>query len=457
MSTWNKKNFSIYTSDERSALGLIEELGNQTNYNTEEIERVKESDNKKVSHDEMNRIYKIDKNADFTGSWHGIKKPTASQEGLQATVDKIVEEDIPSINEQLEENTNQISIINKTKYIFFGDSYAEGYSPDGNTISWCRHVKNLLKISDDDYYSFYKGGYGFVNGGFMSLLTNAINTITDKYNVKYIIVGGGYNDATEDYITELPSKMKEWIDLCRTNFPNAKILIAPFGWCVEGLTTGVHANRKIETLVKMVLAYQRNSLINGACYVDGIYSCLHANKFFSSDYVHPNQNGQYNIALQLANYLKTGGFNTSEYMSGFNSSNNIDCFENNIYEDGITSDLKCWAIIDGKSTILNLTEGKITGTFDNLSLNGSSLLLGTIRSATINGINSTINFNFPAILKSTSNKYYKADATLRVTANKLYIELVSINNTNDNFISDSFTEIKIFNPPTTLAINSLLN
>ena len=102
MSTWNKKNFSIYTSDERSALGLIEELGNQTNYNTEELEKVKESDNKKVSHDEMSSIYKIDKNADFTGSWHGIKKPTASQEGLQATVDKIVEEDIPNINSQLE-------------------------------------------------------------------------------------------------------------------------------------------------------------------------------------------------------------------------------------------------------------------------------------------------------------------------------------------------------------------
>ena len=91
MSTWNKKNFSIYTSDERSALGLIEELGSQTNYNTEELEKVKESDNKKVSHDEMNRIYKIDKNANFIGSWHGIKKPTASQEGLQATVDNIID------------------------------------------------------------------------------------------------------------------------------------------------------------------------------------------------------------------------------------------------------------------------------------------------------------------------------------------------------------------------------
>lgn len=111
MSTWNKKNFSIYTSDERSALGLIEELGKQTNYNTEEVEKVKESDNKKVSHDEMNNIYKIDKNADFKGSWHGIKKPTASSEGLQATVDKILEEDIPSINEQMGNKANLNSVF----------------------------------------------------------------------------------------------------------------------------------------------------------------------------------------------------------------------------------------------------------------------------------------------------------------------------------------------------------
>lgn len=113
MSIWNKKNFSIYTSDERSALGLIEELGKQTNYNTEELEKVKESDNKKVSHDEMNSIYKIDKNADFTGSWHGIKKPTASQEGLQATVDKIVEQEIPNINSHLDSKANLVYVDTK--------------------------------------------------------------------------------------------------------------------------------------------------------------------------------------------------------------------------------------------------------------------------------------------------------------------------------------------------------
>ena len=58
----------------------------------------------------MQDIYKIDKDANFTGSWHGIKKPTASQEGLQATVDKIVEEDIPNINSQVE------SVINMEQF-----------------------------------------------------------------------------------------------------------------------------------------------------------------------------------------------------------------------------------------------------------------------------------------------------------------------------------------------------
>lgn len=121
MSKWNGKRFSVYESEEKAVLGLIKDLGEQTNYNTDELEQVKISDNKKVSHDEMQSIYKIDKKADFTGSWFGIKKPTASQEGLQATVDKIVEEDIPSINEQMDKITQtsktlSINLVDYKKY-----------------------------------------------------------------------------------------------------------------------------------------------------------------------------------------------------------------------------------------------------------------------------------------------------------------------------------------------------
>ena len=47
MSTWNGKRFSVYESEEKVVLGLIKNLGEQTNYNTDEVEKVKESNNKK--------------------------------------------------------------------------------------------------------------------------------------------------------------------------------------------------------------------------------------------------------------------------------------------------------------------------------------------------------------------------------------------------------------------------
>ena len=111
MSKWNGNRFSVYTSEEKSVLGLIKEMGDQTNYNTDEIERLTESDNKKVSHQEMQEVYKIDKQANFTGSWFGIKKPTQSSEGLAATVDQLIDETIPGINSQLEQILNNETIL----------------------------------------------------------------------------------------------------------------------------------------------------------------------------------------------------------------------------------------------------------------------------------------------------------------------------------------------------------
>jgi hypothetical protein len=151
MSKWNGKRFSVYESEEKSALGLIKELGGQTNYNTDELEKVKESNNKKVSHDEMNRIYKIDKDANFTGSWHGIKKPTASQEGLQATVDKINEEDIPKINEQLD---NKASVIT-----FFECSPIPSIDGTGELNADTIKYEDIIKLYD----KLVEKNYGYVS------------------------------------------------------------------------------------------------------------------------------------------------------------------------------------------------------------------------------------------------------------------------------------------------------
>ena len=360
-----------------------------------------------------------------------------------------LEENIQELGSQLEQMENNISILKSEKYLFIGDSYGMGYTPEGIVKNWCQYTKELMNIKDENYYHYAVGGYGFTNDGFQTLLNKAITEIQDKENVKYVIVGGGYNDAkTYNMIAD---GMQTFFNTCKPNFTNAKIIIAPFGWCIEGLTTDVHADQKISNLINMVLEYQRNAVIQGGCYIDGIYSVLHNNSFFSSDFVHPNNNGEYAIGLAIANYLKGNTFNTVEYMKTEN------CFANNVYENGINNTIQCVATVDCKSTVLNLTSGKITGTFNNVTLNGNSILLGTIKSAAINGCYNKIVIPLKGILKTTENKFYSIDFTLFVSNNKLYMNLTMINDDNLDFKTLSFTEINVMTYSSPITINSLIN
>lgn len=358
-------------------------------------------------------------------------------------------EKINGLSSQLEHNVNELEILKTEKYLFVGDSYGMGYTPEGIVTNWCEFTKQLMHIADENYFHYAKGGYGFTNSGFQELLNQAISEIEDKGNVKYVIVGGGYNDA-KNY-NEIANGMQSFFNICKPNFPNAKIIIAPFGWCVEGLTTGLHEDQKISNLINMVLEYQRNAVIQGGCYIDGIYSVLHSNKFFSSDYVHPNQNGEYAIGLAIANYLKGNSFNTVEYM------NKDNCFENNIYENDINNTIQCIATVDGKNTTLNFTSGKITGSFNDITLNGNNILIGTIRSAVINGCFNKTVIPLKGIIKTTDNKFYSVDFTLYISNNKLYINITMISDDNLDFKTLSFTEINVMAYSVPITINSLIN
>ena len=333
-------------------------------------------------------------------------------EGLTETVAKILIEKIndgtignllnktllKEINDKIETNSNDISTLKNEKYIFIGDSYGEGYTPQGNVTSWIDYTKQLMHLTNDDVYSYAVGGYGFNTGGFQELINRAVAEISDKADIKYIVVGGGYNDSWN--YSNIASSMKTFFDTCSVNFPNAKVIIAPFGWCVEGLTTDVHVTQTFSNLIHMVLEYQRNAVINGGCYVDGIYSVLHKNDFFSSDYVHPNNNGQYAIGLAMANYLKGGSFSTVEYM------NTENVFLNNVYEEGINVTCQCIATVENKNTILHLTSGKITGTFTDVKLDGHGILLGTVKNAVVNGCYEKTVFPVKGIIKTHDSHYY---------------------------------------------------
>ena len=351
--------------------------------------------------------------------------------------------------EKINANKNAITELKTEKYIFIGDSYGEGYTPDGNVTSWIDYTKQLMNLSNENCYKYAVGGYGFNTTGFQELINKAVTEIQDKQQVKYIVVGGGYNDSWN--YSAIGGNMKLFFDVCKANFPNAKVIIAPFGWCVEGLTTGVHAKQTFSNLIHMVLEYQRNAVINGGCYIDGIYSVLHKNDFFSSDYVHPNNNGQYAIGLAVANYLMGKGFSTVEYM------NNENIFVNSTFENGIGVTCQCIATVDNKNTILNLKSGKITGAFTNTKLDGHSILLGTVKNAVVSGCYNKVIIPVKGVIKTTDNHFYDVDFTMYISNNKLYMSITKVNGTNNDFITLSFTEINVINFSVPVTINSLIN
>lgn len=103
---YNGNKFSVYESEEKTVLGLLDELGSQVNHNTDNFKN------------------KTDLHGDHKGSWQGLSKPTLSEEGMRATVEKINEVDIPKLNEQLETIERKID-YNVLDYGIIGDGLTD--------------------------------------------------------------------------------------------------------------------------------------------------------------------------------------------------------------------------------------------------------------------------------------------------------------------------------------------
>ena len=97
---WNKNKFSIYKSEEKTVLKLIESIGKWLE------DLIEVTDNK------------TDLHGDHKGSWQGLNRPTLSEEGMRSTVEQLTDETIPNIETQIDEHTSQITdiAVNIEKY-----------------------------------------------------------------------------------------------------------------------------------------------------------------------------------------------------------------------------------------------------------------------------------------------------------------------------------------------------
>lgn len=205
---WNKNKFSIYNSEEKTVLKLIESFSTwfaktlkQVDENTELSNNNK---NKKVSYDDLHNKYKLTltgTDSNFNGMWQGLKKPTLSEEGAHAQVEKNME-DIQLVNKQLEQNPKL------------------GYT---NTVidTWKKRFENRYidvmdfgVVGNANYYDSVTDKY-YVDSGFTTLAHD--DTVAIRNAVNYLIsIGGG---------TLLFPKGNFWITSTIEIYPNKHLPI----------------------------------------------------------------------------------------------------------------------------------------------------------------------------------------------------------------------------------------
>ena len=95
---WNRKPFNIYDNEAKTVLELIKDLGKFANNLFADLTN------------------KTDLHGDHKGSWQGLEKPTLSDEGMRATVEKIQNVDLPTLKDTVQENI--INTNEKTSFSY---------------------------------------------------------------------------------------------------------------------------------------------------------------------------------------------------------------------------------------------------------------------------------------------------------------------------------------------------
>lgn len=210
----------------------------------------------------------------------------------------VFNEQVESIRQELEETEARVDetfrttlrTIGSRRFVIIGDSYAEGFTPDGNVTSWSAVMVSRLGLRADQYEILYRGGAGFSvayqGKSFSDLLNDS--SISDPDTVTDIIVEGGYNEYGQTWATVEPA-IASFISIAKNKYPNAKVWIGHCGWKRDG--------QAIYQLSNSVHRYMLGCEKYGAAYISNVQYALHDYfNAFASDGIHANQIGQYRIA-----------------------------------------------------------------------------------------------------------------------------------------------------------------
>ena len=320
---------------------------------------------------------------------------------------------------------------NITKYlgnypgvVTIGDSYGQGEG--GGTIGkytpWTTLVKNYLGLTENvNYWTNSLGGAGFkvaLQGKNFEQLLNELSETMSEQNrntVGKILVAGGYNDTENIY----PENLTDFFNTAKLKFPNAIVYVACIGWGTNrGIATNIFNNT--------VPSYSKGASLNGGVYIINSEYSLHNYTWFDSDGIHPNNDGQKNIAQMMVSGLLSGSCNNDYYITPISvTANTSVCNECNItgycsLRNGVIN-----LFFDFGKTII----------FEHTLNANAPLLLGTLNCDLINALENPAYCSIPIVAYTSyeSGKYFNPVANCWIQGKNLYLNIININAEENGF------------------------
>lgn len=339
--------------------------------------------------------------------------------------------------------TNINSTLNKfinKKYLLVGDSYGEGYSPDGNVESWCIKFRNYMGLDSTNCTILVAGGYGFgISNNFTSLIQSAVadNGITD------IIVLGGYNDRFSNF-DNIKTGIQNFKNACAEKFPNGKIKIGFVGWS--------NNSSKLFGLRSTCINYLECCKVLNIPYLNNIDYSLHEYfRSFSSDDFHPNAHGQEMMAKSLVNAINTGNANVIFNYSDFNMAMNYNFTTTTAITSAITMNMINNIIYFALKFQMKLDCNNLTINCNDTKYNVGDITGGLVIGNTFKTVTIPVN-----TIVHASGNYYATPATILIDDKKIKIAFYSISDDLHYFRNfTNVTDIQI--QPFSTAIDASIN
>lgn len=338
---------------------------------------------------------------------------------------------------------NILEILNNLqkpkKYVFMGDSYCDGYTPDGTVTSWITLLAQKLNLQSGDYISTHRGGFRFAYSSSDYNYITLLNNLSDDPDLTDMYVCGGYNDAPSSE-NDILLGMQNFNNLFKTKFPNAKLHIGFIGWSKN--------SGSIRNLARAFYYYKKSCESLQIDFLDGCEYALHNYfKYFSSDGIHPNLTGQTSIANSLYDCITKGKANVIEREGLYFQLNNGSIANSNtlmVLENGhITT------ILNGGSSssfALQFTD-PVTQT------GNTPLEIGTLTNSLLVGSDyNDITFNGIVCVVFDGSNYSKQVLDFIIKNGKLY--LVNSGASGGNYQTITIKTIQI--PGITLTVSALL-